>query len=320
MAGLENCISFVSEDLESPDNIIQNSQNRLRALREEERYISEVALQNVFSSFDENILDIWFESMQEAKTALSSSIFNALTSSWIPEEDIDSISKIDHLFSINGLAPITTSTVISKNNEWKFLVLGSISRLTCNVTVNTVDYLQQESFPFDNTVPISVYGEVIYDFPWSVFGRFNSSTGWISVMTWEVNSRLSHMSREGRNDVVENILANELSHLQFQEAIAPRYWITEKSIFLYQGEEYSFHQVHELWSDFSSLLLSKSKSELSWNNEAYNHELNRLIQLEPWFEQYDLTRIFFQDTFSSIGLSFIDMEHRIIAILESAKN
>jgi len=319
MAWLDSCTSSVLEDVGPHNSIIVDSQNEREELQQD-MIISEDVLESIWDVLDNNFLNKDYESQAVAEDTLYSAIISVLLVSGFQISNTNRRDIIDKIFIANGLAPISVSTAIVQNDTERYVVSWSISRFDRNMYVDTLDYTQQWLFSFDSKVRISLYSEVIYNFPWTILWRFVPETWAIFIMTWEIANRLDYLSEQGLRDYIDVIIANELWHLQFQDVISPLCWITRDSIFYYEWEEYTFHQVHELWSDFTSLTFASNLAEESQDFEVFDRELNKLIQLKPWFKQYDLSRVFFIRVMGTSGLSFPEMQQQIIQILESAKN
>jgi hypothetical protein len=78
---------------------------------------------------------------------------------------VNGIDKIDELFTKNNLAPISQSILFTQNKEGKHIMAGSISKLTCTSSIDTSEFIPQDTFPLVRDIEIPFYGEVLYDFP-----------------------------------------------------------------------------------------------------------------------------------------------------------
>lgn len=326
MAWFESCTSSAGETLNPHDSIIEDSKNQLEWLRDE-LIMNDETFRLLREWFDSTFKDTTFNSYTESLEALYTVIVNALINSGFNLIDADNSGKIDDIFILNRLAPIKTSTAIIKGKEWKYHVLGSLSRLTCSPVVNTWDYTPQSSFRFEVDKEVPMYWELLYDFPWGYFGRFLWTSSEVIVFSGEIRNANPNFTDKEIEAYIDVVTANELWHFQFQQSIVPFYWLEYEDIFLYNWNQYSFRQVNELWSDYSSLLYAyKNFLNNESMNQPFNFELNR-IQYSEWNEVYDLSRLFLNDRFEelfswgwTLESFYQDMEDEIIEILESAKN
>lgn len=325
MAWLDSCTPSVENDFDSQNSIIQNSQDSLRELKEEGKYISEEAFQSIWRYFDTAFTDQVFDSKWEIYDTIIFAVGFALSDFGFEFEMVNGIDKIDELFTKNNLAPISQSILFTQNKEGKHIMAGSISKLTCTSSIDTSEFIPQDTFPLVRDIEIPFYGEVLYDFPgdWSVGWSFQYGTKNIYIFDWVINTQ--HSDDEEKKSYVNLLVANELGHFQFHEIIVPLYEIDRDDIFNYHWNKYTFRQIDELWSDFSSLFKVYKDYKVSWNSNPTNHELRRIIWDSHWIVGYDLTRQFWLDmqnikpVITDGNEYFTLAENRIIEILESAK-
>jgi len=318
---LSEC-SFDEKDI--PNNIAKDTEDRLEALREG-LVLHDELIEDFRQTFDTVFgLKADFESVGNIYDTLYTVVFRILLKHNFQREDINSAKKIDNLLVLNGVAPLKIFTTIRKNENWRYVLWWAIASKKCSLKVNTKEFTPQDIISFDTNSEVNSYGEILYKFPqpFSRRAAFNSGTDEVFLFTWLIKKLNKESSDKVIQAKIESSLANELGHLQFETVISEEFWLTRESVFFYKWKEYSYFQMSELWSDYSSHLKDYENSKKIWTWKIVNDQIRNTVRWTIGNSSYDLTRRFFADIIvwdPDRDSFFQELDEWILSILKSAK-